>query len=93
MYSKQIFSTLNPTPQGLARNLGGKPICKLVSRGLAECIQECKAHGYIYIAYVLHNICHACLHLFTYISSKVVSSYVQGVGGFCFSIPPFRILS
>lgn len=47
----------------------------------------------IYTAYVLYNISHVCLHSFTSISFKVVSNCVQCVGGFCFSISPFGILS
>lgn len=47
----------------------------------------------IYTAYVLYNICHVCLHLFTYTSFKVVSNCVQCVGGLCFSISPFGVLS
>lgn len=57
---------------------------KLVSRGLAACIREGKAHGCIYTAYVPRNLCHVCLCLFPYVSFKVVSSCVQCVGGFCF---------
>lgn len=57
---------------------------KLVSRGLAACAQEGKAHGYIYTAYVLYGLCHVCLHLFAYVSFKGVGSCVQCVGGFCF---------
>lgn len=87
MSSKQTLPTLNLTPQCSARHSGGKPYRKLVSEGGQSVFRNAKHIAInIYTAYVLYNICHVCLHLFTYISFRLSAAVSSVWDGFAFQL-------